>query len=125
MTQQVKNILDNLLFKYEDAEDDIVILQAKFEQMDAQLKTKNEEIAKYQAAIESYRQVCADYDTLIDRFSESLHREIQHNTAKDRILAWNLLCRDTANGLHQYDNWDDVPDTTKELYLAKAAKAYA
>ena len=52
MTQQIKEILGNLLFKYEDAEDDIVIIQTKFEQMEAQLKAKDEEIERLKADCE-------------------------------------------------------------------------
>ena len=37
-------------------------------------------------------------------------------------LAWKLLCTDMAYGLHQYDTWEDVPNTTKESYLKNVSK---
>ena len=61
MTQQIKEILGNLLFKYEDAEDDIVIIQTKFEQMEAQLKKRDEEIERLKAELEEANEIIGDY----------------------------------------------------------------
>ena len=33
--------------------------------------------------------------------------------------AWDLLCEDMENGLHQFDSWHEVPRKVKMEYIAK------
>ena len=37
-------------------------------------------------------------------------------------VAWELLTKDMAFGLHQFDSWEQVPEKVKKLYLDKAIK---
>ena len=37
--------------------------------------------------------------------------------------AWELLCADLAEGLHQYDYWEQVPSKIQQKYLLKAKDA--
>ena len=37
--------------------------------------------------------------------------------------AWELLCDDMAEGLHQYDYWEQVPSKIQQQYLLKAKDA--
>jgi len=41
------------------------------------------------------------------------------NYKGDILKAWELLCEDTANSLHQFDFWEEVPSNVQELYLNK------
>ena len=36
--------------------------------------------------------------------------------------AWQVITKDMANGLHQYDYWEQVPKYVQKLYTDKAKK---
>ena len=39
-------------------------------------------------------------------------------TSEVQKEAWELLCRDMAGGLHQYDFWEDVPFRVQSKYVS-------
>jgi hypothetical protein len=48
----------------------------------------------------------------------TITRYMHHQgTVSDQERAWNLLCADTRNGMHQFDWWGDVPVEMQNRYL--------
>ena len=64
-------------------------------------------------------QIYSDHSVELNEMVKAKDEEIERLKQE---LAWKLLCTDMAYGLHQYDTWEDVPNTTKESYLKNVSK---
>ena len=66
-------------------------------------------------ARKQFVEICAQ---VAEQYREELEDEI--DLSKE---AWELLCDDMAEGLHQYDYWEQVPSKIQQQYLLKAKDA--
>ena len=83
-------------------------LHKAYAEAEYECKAKDEKLKQLDDA---YSKVASDFESAV--------MEIER---LKQALAWKLLCTDMAYGLHQYDTWEDVPNTTKESYLKNVSK---